>query len=200
MTPTNTTATERQMILAMQSLDHRIQTLEATLAQKRKIWADRIGEATKILHELIRDSVPTDAEDCLSRLDEIQRADQTRQDLESEKRTDIEDKKRDIAQATSAFYEILRRRTNPHQMNMNFGAQDSDFDPRAGIILSAAHMAEVRKAAESLRQHSDDQVDGMDDLMNRLDELGVAGLEFPDPLDDDDGIDGDHPDPPSDGG
>ena len=188
----NEQKTEHQMLLAMRALDHQIQVLKAKQQQKRKGWADRLKESTQGLNERIREPIPSG--DCRERLDEIQELDREKQKLEGEKSSELEGIKQEIAEAESAFYEILRRRANPQQTNLNFGqASDSRFDPKAGLLLSQSHLSAVRAAADKFSEDTDGEVDGMDELTSRLDDLGVAGFEFPAEVNDED-ADGDDSD------
>lgn len=183
---------EHQMLLAMRALDHEIQVQTATLQQVRKEFTDRLKDATHELHERIRQPVPTSG--CKAILVEIQELDQAKQRIESEKSAKIESLKQKIASAESAFFEILRQHKNPKQVNLNFSGAPDGFDPHAGILLGEDHVDVVRRAADSYVEAAGEDVDGMDELRHRLDDLGVAGLGFPADGFEDDGEDDDDED------
>lgn len=179
----------RQMLLAMQCLDHQINVLKAKRQQASKSWADLLKDDTQSLNGLIREPVP-DAARCEGRLVDIQGLDAEKQKHIAARDEELEGLKQQIAENEAAFFEILRRRTQPDQLNMNFGAPKG-FDPAAGLILPAVHLEQVRAAAHSFQSEHDETVDGMPELFSRLDELGVMGLEFPaEPDDENDGDDG----------
>lgn len=189
--PMNTsTPAERQMLLAMRSLDHQKQVIEARLGQTRKSWTMRLTESTMGLNELIRDTVPSGEDRCHDRIVSIQEADTAHQTLQAQKLVELEHLKQQHAETQAAFYEILRRRSNPDQTNLNFRADDgAHIDPDAGLMLSAAHLDCVRSAATSYSDSAEGEVDGMAELTARLDELGVAGLGLPAEMGPEDGDD-----------
>ena len=182
-----TTAADRQTLLAMQCLDHQIQVLEVKMSGTRKRFADALKDVTVELNERIRAPAPVEV-GCRGILIDIQELDQKRQKIESDKASGLESIKQQIAESRGTFYELLRRRANPLQTNLNFGAGGgANFDPRAGLLMSAAHLDVVRKAASMYAESAgDDATSGLDELNRRLDEICEVGLEFPADMEPDD--------------
>ena len=184
--------TAQQSLLALMVLDRRITKLKAALLAERKQWAERLGETTEKLNDKLRDPVPAKGGECKARLHELQDLDTERQDQKASKNIAIERLKAKVAESEQAFYDILRRQKNPSQMNLNFTDAGANFDPSAGIILDQKYLDTVRSAVNDFSSEGG-TADGLEDLTSRLDEIGAAGLEFPDVGEDDDdgGEDGD---------
>ena len=174
----STAAADKQTLLAIRCLDFQIRSIETTQAATRKRWADNLKEATVEFNERVRAPIPT-ADNCRGILSDIQELDREKQAREKKKANEIDSLKQKLAEAQSTFYELLRRTKNPNQVNLDFSGGEG-FDPHAGLLLSPEHLDNVREAAEAFaKEAGEDAVDGMDELTNRLESLGVAGIEFP---------------------
>ena len=178
----------QRALLALLLLDDQHTKLETQHSATKKEFADKLSKATDLLNTRIRDALPSKSGDCKQQLKDVQELDAAREQIKSEKAKAIEKVKAQIAENQAAFYEILRRRKNPAQTHFNFGHGDgSTFDPHAGLLLDAKHIDQVRQAAEEY----EGEAAGMEDLNARLDEIGAAGITFPDIGTDDEEEEGD---------
>lgn len=168
---------DAQVILALQCLHHDKQVKESELAGIRKSYSDRLKSKTKTLNESIQETVPSD-DLCAGRLRHIQNLYREREGIEEDKASEISAMKKKIAELDSTFADILRRKKNPDQMTIFDG--DRKFDIKKGIVLSADQASIVKSAAQSFADNSEGEVDGMDGLLDRVEECGLFDISFPD--------------------